>query len=210
MNAIRRLGGPASVLAGVVWLVIWFHQQRAHGTTQVNEMNVVWGMTWMDSSRLLVIAMALVLVGLLALYQRRTDPGQLSKIGGAVTFGALGLLMVATMLEFWPFPWGTYEVTFEEATGLAGSNTSGVIQSLVSLFFTAGLAILMTDLVRAKVVSIWVAAALVVGGLATIFLSPVFFVPGLAWLVLGITVWSDGDRIIAGGADSLGAARTSP
>ncbi|MDH5293103.1 MAG: hypothetical protein OEW91_05420, partial [Acidimicrobiia bacterium] len=84
-----------------------------------------------------------------------------------------------------------------EATGLAGSNPAGAIQSLMSLVFTVGLAILMTDLVRAKVVSIWVALVLVAGALATVFLSPVFFVPGLAWLVLGIVVWRGAKRVDA-------------
>ncbi|MDH4116287.1 MAG: hypothetical protein OEW30_02710, partial [Acidimicrobiia bacterium] len=195
--AIRRLGGPASVLAGAAWLVIWFHQQQAHGPTQVNEMNVVWGMTWMDTGRLLVIPMALVLVGLAAIYQRREAPGRLGAMGSALTFVALGLLMAATLLEFGSFPWGSYERTFEEATGLAGSNPAGAIQSLMSLVFTVGLAILMTDLVRAKVVSIWVALVLVAGALATVFLSPVFFVPGLAWLVLGIVVWRGAKRVDA-------------
>ena len=67
----------------------------------------------------------------------------------------------------------------------------------MSLVFTVGLAILMTDLVRAKVVSVWVALVLVVGALATVFLSPVFFVPGLAWLVLGIVVWLGAKRVDA-------------
>lgn len=188
-SIIRRVGGPASILAGAAWLVVWFHQQRAHGPTELNEMNVVWGMTWMDSGRLLVIPMIGVLIGLVALSQRGTAPGRMGRTGRAVTFAALGLLMAATLLEFWPFPWGSYELTFEEANGLAGSNPSGAIQSFVSLVFTVGLVILMTDLVKAKAVSIWVALALVLGGLTTVFLSPVFFVPGLAWLVLGIVVW---------------------
>lgn len=185
---LHRWGGPASLAAGALWLPIWMHQQVAHGPTQDNEMRLVAGLTWMDTSKLVVLLLLLVLVGLACLVQRRDGMGLLGRVGSVITFGGLGFLIIATAVEFWTFPWGSYDVTFEEATGLAGSNTSGAIQSLVSLIFTAGLVVLNVDLVRARVVPIWAAVALVLGGLTTVFFSPVLFVPAIAWLALGVVL----------------------
>ena len=189
VKALKRWSGPANVAGGVLWLLIWVHQQQAHGPTQSNEMNLVWGLTWMDTSKLLVLPFVFVLAGLITLYQRRERPGRLGRTGAFLTILALGLLIVATALEFWTFPWGSYDVTFEEARGLAGSNLGGIIQLFASLFFTLGLIVFNVDLVRAKVIPIWVAAVLSFGGLATVYLSPVFWTPGAAWLVLGRVLW---------------------
>lgn len=178
-----RWGGPASVAAGVLWTVVWLHQRVAHGATQVNEMVLVGGLTWMDSSKFVVPILLLVLVVLADLHHRGAQPGRL---GGILAFGGLGFLMVATALEFWTFPWGSYAVTFEDGRGLMGSDLSAMIQALASMVFTLGLVVFGTDRVRARVIPIWVAVVLIVGGLTTVFLTPVFLMPGAAWFVLGL------------------------
>ena len=60
----------------------------------------------------------------------------------------------------------------------------------MSLVLTIGVAILSVGLVRAKVAPIWLAPVLIVGALTTVYLSPVFWMPGAAWLVLGtVLLW---------------------
>ena len=50
----------------------------------------------------------------------------------------------------------------------------------LNLVFTIGLIVFSIDLVRARVIPIWVAPVLVLGGFATIFFTPTFLLPGLA------------------------------
>ena len=96
-KALTRWGGPAALAAGVLWLLIWMHQRVAHGTTQANEMIVVGGLTWMDSSKFVVLLLLLVLAALASLYQRRERPGRLGRTGSILVFGSLGLLIIATV-----------------------------------------------------------------------------------------------------------------
>jgi hypothetical protein len=187
---LNRAGGPASVAAGLLWLVVWFHQRLTHGPTQENEERIFLGLTWLDSAKFLVIPLILLLIAIVSLYGLRERPGLLGRIGFVVTVVGLVGLIVGTALEFWFFPWGSYAVGFEELP----SHVGAPLQPLSTLVFTIGLIVFNIDLVRARVVPVWLAPVLVLGGLTTFFLTPAFLLPGLAWLLLGLALWLRRDR----------------
>jgi len=130
------------------------------------------------------------LIGIVSLYGLRERPGLLGRIGFIVTVVGLGSMIVGTAAQFWPFPWGSYAVSPEAGLPRVG----GILQGLSTLVFTVGLILFNIDLVRARVMPVWVAPILVLGGLATIFLTPTFLLPGLAWLLLGFVLWSRRER----------------
>lgn len=181
----NRRGGLAAVAAGLLWLLVWFHQRLTHGPTEVNEQRLVLGLTWLDSAKFLVAPLILLMVGLVVLYQHPRPPARMARIGGIVTIVGLAFLILGVALEFWSFPWGSYAVGFDVARPQIG----GLVQALASLIFTLGLLVFTVDLLRAKVIPLWIASILILGGLTTFYLTPVSWLPGVAWLLLGGMLW---------------------
>jgi hypothetical protein len=167
--------------AGVVWLAVWAQQAAAHGTTQLNEMDVVLGLTWMDAGKFLVIPFALLFPVTAALGARGRTLGRLGRAGSVVTYAALVAVIAGVALEFWSFPWGSYAEDFDEPLPTYG----GLVQILGSLALTVGSASLAVELGRRRVLPYWLGLVLVTGAATTFYLTPVLPVPGIAWLVLG-------------------------
>ena len=178
-NPSRRLllvSSGCAWTAGALWAAVAVHQMRAHGLTTVNEMRVVVGLTWMDSAKALPVALVLLLPGMLCLVRRAdADRARRATVLLRVVAALLLISAVAGVADFWPFPWGSYRVTFESR------GSSFPWQFVASVL--AGLLLLVLAVMRRRAgrgewaVLLLLAAGMVVGSLWT----PALLWPAFAW-----------------------------
>ena len=205
-----RHGAAAAISGGALWLLLWSHQLLAHGTTEENEKKLVLGLTWMDSAKLFVASFVLFLVAVVAADRVAGPSTTFGRAAFWFTAGALVASGAATAVEFWPFPWASYDGGYDEPHARYG----GIVRAVASLVLTVGLVLFAIHLTRTRVLPWWGGVVLVLGGPTTIFLSPAFPMPGLAWLVVGIVLLARADRSpplavqqAAGGGTSVSGAR---
>lgn len=177
-----RYAPYTALLAGAIWLPLWAHQTQSHGTTQLNEMRLFLGSTWMDAGKFYVAPFLLLMVTILGLERGRTGASPGGKTAWSV-LAAFACLAIGTALEFWGFPFGSYDVTFE-----AGMKDAWWVQFVGTFFLTTAVVPFGVQHARAGSLPAWMVLVLVFGAATTVFLTPAFYFPGVVWIVLGLVL----------------------
>ena len=105
---VVHVGGPATVLGGVIWLLAWVHFLLTHGPTSSDYENTFLGLSYYDSTKLTVFAIGLCIVGLVSLRTRRPVGvrGRVGTWGHFLAVTALIVMTVGMAASVWTIPWG--------------------------------------------------------------------------------------------------------
>ena len=177
--------------AGVLWALVWFHGTQTHGFTATNELRLWPGISWMDSSKLLCLPFAAVAVGLYLL-GRDARIGRVARSLWVLLLFVIAIQAVTVLVGYSPFPWGSYELTFEEMEESdqypAVVSKAGIAQAMGSLTGTLLLIPVGIALVRAGRVAWWAVPAAVIGMPFTFFTTPASWIPAVGWFLVSAGV----------------------
>ncbi|MFQ5968046.1 MAG: hypothetical protein ACE5MI_10600, partial [Acidimicrobiia bacterium] len=108
--------GWAATLSGVIWWVVWVHYLAAHGTSSFDHNRTPLGLSWYDSTRSLVIALALIVLAIALVRVGHGWVATLSRYGAIAgwTGAAVGIVWTLGVTE-----WGSTTLSFSSPFGSA-------------------------------------------------------------------------------------------
>jgi hypothetical protein len=180
---VRLVAGPHLAL------VAWLHLLLAHGVTEVNEAKLAFGLTWLDSGRL--IAPSLLLVGIAILSLARAVNRRPVTLAASAALLGIVVATIGAVLGFWTQPWGTYAGASRE-TGIAA--VGGAIVIVGSLLMAIGLIAFAVAAARSRILPAWLSIPGAVGAVSAVpwlheaTVQGALF--GVAWVMVGVTLAS--------------------
>ena len=191
-SVVTRLGGPATILGGAIWLFAWAHFLFTHGPTTSDNRETFLGLSYYDSTKLIVFGMALCIVGLVSLRAKRPKGvrTQVATWGHFLAVTALVVMIVGVAISVWSVPWG--ETTRDATTLMDYGFVAMMIASIIAFL---GLTLLGIGVVRTKVLPVWTVAPLTIAGLAAVpWIHHTLYgvLIGLGWLTVGYALWRSG------------------
>ena len=128
-RGLRRAAG-AAVISGVLWLAVWVHYLAAHGTSNVDQNRTPLGLSWYDTSRILVVSLLLVVYVVGTVRLGHGWVARLSRYGAVVGYlaAALGIVVALGVTD-----WGstTLDVTRGGAALIALGTAVGGVSAIV-------------------------------------------------------------------------------
>jgi hypothetical protein len=188
-SRVSRLGGSATMLGGLAWLLAWVHFLLTHGPTTSDYEKTLLGMSYYDSTKLTVIASALCIFGLVRLGTRR--PKGLQATAGTwgqfIAVAAMTAMAVGMAINVWNVPWGD---TTRVGTDLM--DYAFIVMMIATLFALAGLTLVGIGAGRSNVLPSWSIVPLAVAGIGAVpFIhhTPYGLFIGLGWIAFGYGLW---------------------
>ncbi len=187
--------GWATSVSGVIWLLVWVHFLASHGSSAFDQKRTPLGLDWHDTSRFLVVALALIMLALAIAPVRRGSGVDLARF---VALGGWGSAAVGIIVALGVSEWG--------ASGLSFTSNAARLGSLMIAFGTLAGAVATIAfgryVLRDGLLPRGTAVPLSVGMLAAVpWLQATIwgFAFGLTWLAIGMVLLS---RTHNSGADT--------
>ena len=173
--------------AALLWALVWLHGTQTHGFTAVNETRLWLGFTWFDSGKFLCLPFAAVGLGIYLL-GRDARLSRAIRVLWVLLSVVVAVQTVAVSAMFWPFPWGSYQLTFEELDASDGYPAvvqyAGIAQAIGSVIAAVLVVPVGVALTRLGRVRWWAVPAAAIGLLFTFFTTPASWIPAVGWLAV--------------------------
>ena len=178
--------GWATSVSGVIWLLVWVHFLASHGTSSFDHKRTPLGLDWHDTSRFLVIALALIVLALAITPVRRGRGPDLARFVAVVGWGAaaMGIIIAVGVTK-----WGASGLSFTSNSARLGS----LMIALGTLVGAVTSIVFGRYVLRDGMLPRGTAVPLSVGMLAAVpwLQATVWgFAFGLTWLAIGVLLLS--------------------